>query len=130
MKDEKKTEDVAPFPSLSDPSLERNRTGTPMTVKELGLAPRTKIEQDEDEHRSNLGMFLRGEFIREQKYDDVPYDYTEDSAMDDISMSPIPFDHEDPTTLMELPENILKIPISPCGPHDDIEVDDGQGSRV
>lgn len=39
--------------------------------------------------------------------------------VDDIAMSPIPFDHEDPATLMELPDNILTMPISPCGPHDD-----------
>ena len=42
-----------------------------------------------------------------------------DLRVDDIAMSPIPFDHEDPATLMELPANILTMPISPCGPHDD-----------
>lgn len=45
---------------------------------------------------------------------------TEASAkVDEIAMSPIPFDREDPTTLMELPDNILTLPISPCGPNDD-----------
>lgn len=45
---------------------------------------------------------------------------TEASAkVDEIAMSPIPMDREDPATLMELPENIMSLPISPCGPHDD-----------
>ena len=40
-------------------------------------------------------------------------------AVEDIQMSPLPFDREDPTTLMELPENIMHLPISPCGPKDE-----------
>jgi hypothetical protein len=44
-------------------------------------------------------------------------DYAE--QVEDIEMSPISqADHEDPTTLMELPENLMSLPISPCGPHD------------
>mmetsp|Transcript_23196 Transcript_23196/g.40815 ORF Transcript_23196/g.40815 Transcript_23196/m.40815 type:complete len:697 (+) Transcript_23196:76-2166(+) len=42
-----------------------------------------------------------------------------DQAVDDIAMSPIPFDREDPDTLMDLPDNLLTLPISPCGPNDD-----------
>lgn len=42
-----------------------------------------------------------------------------DSAADEYSLSPLPFEREDPTTLMELPEDILHMPISSCGPHDD-----------
>lgn len=42
-----------------------------------------------------------------------------DLGVDDIAMSPLPFDHEDPATLMELPENILTMPISSCGLHDE-----------
>jgi len=45
---------------------------------------------------------------------------TEASAkVEDIAMSPIPRDREDPSTLMELPEDIMTLPISPCGPNDD-----------
>eukprot|EP00980_Cylindrotheca_fusiformis_P021481 scaffold8353_cov138-Cylindrotheca_fusiformis.AAC.12 len=43
----------------------------------------------------------------------------ENTPVEDIVMSPIPFDREDPTTLMELPENILTLPISACGPNDE-----------
>jgi hypothetical protein len=39
--------------------------------------------------------------------------------VEDIPMSPIPFDREDPATLMEVPEDIMSMPISPCCPHDD-----------
>ncbi len=44
---------------------------------------------------------------------------TEAQAVDDIAMSPISYDREDPMTLMDLPDDILALPISPCGPHDD-----------
>ena len=42
-----------------------------------------------------------------------------DPAADEYSLSPLPFEREDPTTLMELPDDILHMPISSCGPHDD-----------
>ena len=42
-----------------------------------------------------------------------------DPADDDYSLSPLPFEREDPSTLMELPDDILHMPISSCGPHDD-----------
>ena len=39
--------------------------------------------------------------------------------VEDIEMSPMSQAyHEDPSTLMELPENLMSLPISPCGPHD------------
>eukprot|EP00934_Nitzschia_sp_Nitz4_P008083 Nitzschia sp. Nitz4//scaffold8_size234185//9733//12128//NITZ4_001229-RA/size234185-processed-gene-0.251-mRNA-1//1//CDS//3329559722//8073//frame0 len=60
--------------------------------------------------------------------DFTPQAEEEDDAMDtpmtpveDIAMSPIPLDREDPTTLMALPENILSLPISPCGPNDEAQ---------
>ncbi|CAB9511726.1 Nitrilase family, member 2 [Seminavis robusta] len=42
-----------------------------------------------------------------------------DPADDEYDFSPLPFEREDPTTLMELPDDILHLPISSCGPHDD-----------
>jgi hypothetical protein len=42
-----------------------------------------------------------------------------DPTGDDYSFSPLPFEREDPTTLMDLPDDILHLPISSCGPHDD-----------
>lgn len=52
--------------------------------------------------------------------EEFPFDEDNPAAEDDIRMSPLPFDgREDPTTLMELPENLLKLPISPVGPGDD-----------
>ena len=41
------------------------------------------------------------------------------SSADDYSLSPLPYEQEDPTTLMELPDDILHMPISACGPHDE-----------
>lgn len=50
--------------------------------------------------------------------DDYPSDEDPDPAAARC-LSPLPFDsHEDPSSLMELPENILSLPISPCGPND------------
>ncbi len=58
-----------------------------------------------------------------EKADDDDYDdeYPSDEEQDPANerLSPLPFDqHEDPSSLMELPENILSLPISPCGPND------------
>ena len=92
---------------------------------DLGIRQKTKIE---DESRTSPGMFSRQD-ISDGKDDALlPYDEVEDSPadeVDDIAMWPSPFPlfdregREDPTTLMELPENLLSLPISPCGPHDD-----------
>jgi hypothetical protein len=57
--------------------------------------------------------------------DEFPFDEDNPAADDDdLSMSPLPYEddndeYEDPTTLLELPENLLKLPISPVGPQDD-----------
>ena len=40
-------------------------------------------------------------------------------CVDDIAMSPLPYDREDPVTLMDLPDDLMTLPISPCGPHDE-----------
>jgi len=47
-------------------------------------------------------------------------------ADDDMSVSPLPFegqrvnyDEEDPNSLLEVPENIMTLPISPCSPNDE-----------
>jgi hypothetical protein len=111
-------EDLAPYPLLPESSMPsasiklkpRERTSSP---------PKRRIE--EDEHRRSPGAFLREDPSEEKEEEMYPYDGTEDNpAMEDIAMSPIPFDHrEDPVTLMELPEDIMTLPISPCGPNDD-----------
>lgn len=82
---------------------------------------KTKVE---DENRASLGMLSR-EDDSDKDVELLPYDEAEANPadeVDNIAMSPIPFDREDredPTSLMELPENLLFLPISPCGPHDD-----------
>jgi len=53
--------------------------------------------------------------------DNLSSDEEPNPAMDDDIVSPLPFDHhEDPTSLMELPANLLSLPISPCGPNDGV----------
>lgn len=58
---------------------------------------------------------------RENEDYDQCDEYPSDEELDPAGnrLSPLPFDHhEDPSSLMELPGNILSLPISPCGPHD------------
>jgi len=76
-----------------------------------------RVEKSEVERGMRNGTVLRVE-SNEEKEDELD----ENPAVEDIAMSPIPFDREDPTTLMELPEDILTLPISPCGPNDDPSV--------
>lgn len=77
-------------------------------------------KEDESESRASPGGFLPKE---EKKGEESVKEEDEDSesaqAVDDIAMSPISYDREDPMTLMDLPDDILALPISPCGPHDD-----------
>lgn len=60
--------------------------------------------------------------ITEQSTSRDSEDYPSDEnnpAEDSVhGMSPLPF-REDPTSLMELPEDLLKLPISPVGPQDE-----------
>ena len=39
--------------------------------------------------------------------------------VEDIAMSPIPLDREDPETLMQVPEDILTLPLSACDANED-----------
>jgi hypothetical protein len=48
--------------------------------------------------------------------DDYPFD-EDNPAADDISVSPLPFD-DCPSSMFDLPYDILQQPISPCGPLD------------
>ena len=124
-KDEKKDE-FEPYPSLMASTSADSQS--PLTAKDFGIGPSSssnikreeKVILGQDENRTSPGMFARDDGADEKEIEMYPYDETETpAAVDDIPMSPIPFDREDPTTLMELPENLLTLPISPCGPHDE-----------
>ena len=54
-----------------------------------------------------------------EDYDDDD-EYPSDEELDPAGnrLSPLPFDREDPSSFMELPENILSLPFSLDGPHD------------
>ena len=53
----------------------------------------------------------------DEKDEDFPFDEDPNPAED--RYSPLNFfEQEDPSSLMELPDNLLSLPISPCGPHD------------
>lgn len=85
---------ISPRPELSEPMSSLDQEGTP-------------------------GIFVP---VREDNLDNTMQEsgnFEEGQPVDDIAMSPIPYDREDPVTLMDLPYDILTLPISPCGPHDD-----------
>jgi hypothetical protein len=73
------------------------------------------------EKHASPTMMSREDMSEGEGEDIHPYEDTSGNhtPMEDIAMSPIPFDREDPQTLMELPENLMMLPISPCGPNDD-----------
>lgn len=76
----------------------------------------TPVEEEEEGFEVSLSGI---ELSTSRDSQDYPYDEDNPAAYDDdCRMSPLPFD-EDPTSLMELPDNLLKLPISPVGPQDD-----------
>lgn len=96
--------EAAPFdekPSSESPSAVADVAESNAAVKRniMPSPSRVKVEEDEED-------------------DAYPSDEDPDPAASRC-LSPLPFDsHEDPNSLMELPENILSLPISPCGPND------------
>jgi hypothetical protein len=80
----------------------------------------TPMDEDEEGFEVTLPGII--ETRRSSDNEDFPFDEDDPAGYveyDDIEMSPLPYDgHEDPTTLLELPANLLKIPISPVGPQD------------
>jgi len=75
-------------------------------------------DKDQNEYRASPGTFIP---VKGDKMDGTMGEdnNSEGQQVDDISMSPLPYDHEDPVTLLDLPDDILTLPISSCGPHDD-----------
>mmetsp|Transcript_6731 Transcript_6731/g.16431 ORF Transcript_6731/g.16431 Transcript_6731/m.16431 type:complete len:455 (+) Transcript_6731:328-1692(+) len=74
------------------------------------------MKEEDCEHRASP-LFEENKMNESLKQED---DQSEEAqAVDDIAMSPISYDREDPMTLMDLPDNILDLPISALGPHDD-----------
>jgi hypothetical protein len=93
---------------------DEHRCSPGIVVSEEGVEVHLK---EQEENRTSPGIFDQEELQYEASSSDG-----DNPALDDVSMSPIPFErHEErmgPSTLMALPENILTIPISPLGPHD------------
>lgn len=77
-------------------------------------------EEDKTEPRASPGGFSPISETKAREETKEKDDHSEEAqAVDDISMSPIAYDREDPVTLMDLPDDILALPISALGPHDD-----------
>jgi len=128
VEEEKKTADVdkavIPSPNISNPAAAR---AVPSWGESMKTEYRSSPDQDEIERYCSDARFKKEDQIESRaspgKYlsiqEDKGYQSDEAQAVDDIAMSPIPYDREDPVTLLDLPEDILTLPISPCGgPHD------------
>lgn len=77
-------------------------------------------KDDESESRTSPAGFLQFNNNEIKHVERVEDDVSEEApGVDDIAMSPIPYHREDPVTLMDLPDDILALPIEPYGPHDD-----------
>jgi hypothetical protein len=79
-------------------------------LNEMRASPGLLLSVDED---GNVEAMPQGDS------DDAESEEDQHRYVDDIPMSPIAYDREDPISLMDLPDNLLSLPISPCGPNDD-----------
>jgi len=112
--------------SWPEPIKPESRSGPDQDEIERNRTDARFKGEDQIESRASPGSFLpiKEETGNEKMYDAMNEDQDDQSedaqAVDDIAMSPIPYDREDPVTLLDLPEDILALPISPCGgPHDE-----------
>jgi hypothetical protein len=137
---EDKTEKVSlvPYPSISNSSESSIKLDTIPKIEspdaggdagppqELQQRDSSEIDfkmEDLSEMRASPGLLLSvdedGNVEAMPQGDDDKSEDLEHNDVEDIQMSPIAYDREDPISLMDLPENLLSLPISPCGPNDD-----------
>jgi hypothetical protein len=139
---EDKTEKVVviPYPSISNSSDSSVKLDVPPKLESLDAGrdsvPPQELQQrdssenefkleDLSEMRASPGLLLsvdedgNVEAMPQNDDDDAKSEDQEHNDVEDIQMSPIAYDREDPISLMDLPENLLSLPISPCGPNDD-----------
>ena len=114
-------EKVAVSPSEPEPMKTESRSSPDQEEIERDYAQAVFKKEDRCESRASPGVFLP---ITEREVNQLTAETDDDNseeaqAVDDIAMSPIPYDREDPITLLDLPEDLLALPISPCDSHDD-----------
>jgi hypothetical protein len=135
-------QDSPPYlPELNCSGPEGNEaTKSREVVKEEGpvnLVPSTDSQRDEKAGEKVSTIVVKQEnncespvFLSPEDSDvpmDIPSSTAEDNAIGiyatlnvrDNSMTPIPFERENPASLLEVPDDLLQLPISSCGPHDD-----------
>ena len=92
--------------SSGSPFAEKTNSMSPSAVADVATS--SKPVKEESSHRDST----------KDEEDDYPFEEKQNPTYIRETVSPLPFDHEDPASLMELPDNILSLPISPCGPND------------
>lgn len=103
---DKEKDCAAPFDeelsSRSPSAVADVATSSSLIMKEMSSSKRERKKDKEDD-------------------DDYPFDEEQNPALDrNEVVSPLPFDDQaDPASFMALPDNLLSLPISPCGPADD-----------
>jgi hypothetical protein len=123
--EEKKTDgdemkqDRSPRPSLADAPLS---SSVSIALQSSDTRSSSQdLTREGLEKRASPAMMSREDMSEGEEEDIHPYDETtgNHTPVEDIAMSPIPLDREDPQSLMELPDDLMMLPISPCGPNDD-----------
>ena len=117
--------EVAEVPSRPEPVKSESRSSPDQEeVEREFLQVGDNKDKDQGEHRVSPGKFIpvTGDETNEAMEEDDSSE--EGQPVDDISMSPLPYDREDPVTLLDLPDDIMNLPISSCGPHDDCALDE------
>jgi len=104
--------------SRPEPMKTESRSSPDQEEIERGWTRDGVKKEGKSEYRASPGEFLSKEYEVKPAVKGEDDQSEEAQAVDDIAMSPIPFDREDPVSLMDLPDDILALPISPCGPHD------------
>lgn len=129
--EEKKTEYESPDRHVSSRMSYRN-TPEPDSPPSIKLQPRTTshfsqpsikeeidAEMEDYEDEDILAAQAPRSSPVTQRIETVVEGTDAPDQVEDIAMSPIPLDREDPATLMQVPEDILTLPLSACGPNDD-----------
>jgi len=94
-----------------------DKSSSPAAVSDV-----VSSEEIVKEERIEVGRYDRVRDYREYHDDDYPSDEDPNPATDEMRVSPLPFDlQDDQTNFMELPENLLSMPISRYG-HRDYEL--------
>jgi hypothetical protein len=111
----------------NSPAAVADVTSSKVTVKDqVMVSPMRGKKSRDGQFRSHADYHPSNNDDDDNGY---PSDEDPNPAADDVPVSPLPFDlNDDPSSLMELPTNLLSLPIPPYGPYDrDLRIGQNHG---